>query len=248
MNRALKTSMGLLRSPAVWIPAIVLAATTTVFWATDTDLAMMRPFFASPEGPLDGRWPLTLAQPWIAIYNWGVYPALFLGCGGLIVWIVSFFWQKLEPWRDPGLFFALVLIVGPGILVNVVFKPYWSRPRPRATVPFGGERDFVPVLQRGQGEDDFSFPSGHAATGFYLMVPAFVCYRRRPWLAAGFLLLGLAGGGIVGLARMVAGCHFPSDVLWSGGLVYFTALLLATPFRFGAKTGQEGCPAHAFSP
>ena len=37
----------------------------------------------------------------------------------------------------------------------------------------------------------------------------------------------------MGLARIVAGCHFPSDVLWAGGVVYFTALVLAAPFRFG---------------
>jgi membrane-associated PAP2 superfamily phosphatase len=146
---------------------------------------------------------------------------------------VSFFWKKLGDWRDPGLFFALLLIVGPGILVNCVFKPYWSRPRPHATTEFGGPRAFLPVWQRGFGDEDSSFPSGHAATAFYLMAPAFVCYRRRPWLAAGFLLFGIASGVVVGLARIVAGGHFPSDVLWAGGIVYFTALALAAPFRFG---------------
>ena len=68
--------------------------------------------------------------------------------------------------------------------------------------------------------------------GFYLIVPAFVCYRRRPWAAAGFLSFGLVYGGVIGLARVVAGGHFPSDVLWAGGIVYFTALALAAPFRF----------------
>ena len=72
--------------------------------------------------------------------------------------------------------------------------------------------------------------------GFCLMAPAFVFYRRRPRLAAGFLLLGLAGGLMIGAARVVAGCHFPSDVLWAGGIVYFTALLLAAPFRFGRES------------
>ena len=183
------------------------------------------------------RFPHGEEQPWKVLYDWGVYPAWILGCGGMAVWVVSFFWTKLEAWRDPGLFFALLLIVGPGILVNCVFKPYWSRPRPHATPSSRSTapRDFVPVWQRGFGEEDSSFPSGHAAMGFYLMAPAFVCYRRRPWLAAGFLLLGLACGGVIGLARIVAGCHFPSDVLWAGGIVYFTALVLAAPFRFGCE-------------
>ena len=35
--------------------------------------------------------------------------------------------------------------------------------------------------------------------GFYLMAPAFVCYRRWPRTAAVFLLLGLFAGGVIGL-------------------------------------------------
>jgi lipid A 4'-phosphatase len=223
------------RSPVVWVPAVVLALATAVFRWTDLDVSMVRPFFARDASGqnLDARWPLMVAQPWKMLYDWGVYPAWIIGCGGMVVWIVSFLWTKFERWRDPGLFFALLLIVGPGIVVNVLFKPYWSRPRPHATIPFGGEREFLPVWQRGSGQEDSSFPSGHAAMGFYLMAPALVCYRRRPGLAAAFLLLGLAGGAVIGLARVVAGCHFPSDVLWAGGLIYFTALLLAAPFRFG---------------
>ena len=226
-----------MRHPAVWIPAAVLAAATAVFWYTDLDLAMVRPFFSGDPAGADVavRFPLGDAQPWKTLYDWGVYPAWILGGGGLVVWIVSFFWTRLKAWRDPGLFFALLLIVGPGILVNCVFKPCWSRPRPARHRSFGGPREFLPVWQRGFGDEDSSFPSGHAAMGFYLMAPAFVCYRRRPWLAAAFLLFGLASGVVIGLARIVAGGHFPSDVLWAGGIVYFTALALAAPFRFGAR-------------
>jgi lipid A 4'-phosphatase len=233
----------LLCHPAVWIPAVVLAIATVLFWTTDLDQASVWQFFSrdsAASADVGVRFPLGTHQPWKLLYDCGVYPALLLGCGGFVVWIVSFFWQKIASWRDPGLFFALVLIIGPGILVNCVLKPYWSRPRPHATKTFKSSddprdppRDFVPVWWRGLGEEDSSFPSGHAAMGFYLMAPAFVFYRRRRWLAAGFLLFGLASGTTIGLARVVAGCHFPSDVLWAGGIVYFTALALAAPFRFG---------------
>ena len=225
------------RRPAVWIPAAVLAAATVLFWCTDLDVAIVRLFY-SRDPSRGGHFPLTFAQPWKMLYDWGVYPAWILGGGGMVVWIASFFWAKLKDWRDPGLFLALLLIVGPGILVNWVFKPCWCRPRPHTTRPFGGPREFLPVWQFGSGDDDFSFPSGHAATGFYLMAPAFVCYRRRPWLAAAFLLFGLAAGAVIGLARIAAGGHFPSDVLWSGGIVYFTALALAAPFRFGREKAE----------
>ena len=133
-----------------------------------------------------------------------------------------------------------MLLLGPGILVNGL-KPCWMRPRPHATVTFGGPRDFHPVWQRGSCDEDASFPCGHASMGFFLMAPAFIIYRRRPWLAAAFMLLGVAGGVTMGLARMAVGCHFPSDILWSGGLVYYAGLALAVPFKFGKDETQEHC-------
>jgi membrane-associated PAP2 superfamily phosphatase len=225
-------------SPAVWIPALILFALTAVFRFTDVDVALVRPFFVGREAgdQFSDRWPLMCAYPWKALYDWGIYPGLILGVGGLLVWIASFCWVKLRPWRDQGLFYGLLLIVGPGIIINGVLKPYWGRPRPNAITQFAGPREFLRVWEWGHGQEESSFPSGHASMGFCLMAPAFVCYRRRPRLALAFLLLGLIGGGIMGLARVVAGGHFPSDVVWAGGLIYFTALMLAALFKFGQES------------
>lgn len=228
--------MNCVRSPFFWIPAAVLVAATVLFSCTDLDVALIQPFFskhAIHRGDF-ARFPLGGGPPWKPIRDWGIYPAWALGCGGLVVWFASFVWAKLKPWRDPGLFLFLALLIGPGLLINSVLKPYWDRPRPKQTVPFGGPYEFLPVWQPGcEGDACFSFPSGHAAAGFYLMTPAFFLYRRRPKTALAFLLLGLAAGVTIGIARMAAGCHFPSDVLWSAGVVYFTGLTLAVPFRFG---------------
>ncbi len=223
------------RRPAVWIPAAVLAVGTALFWTTDLDVALMQPFCSAEGATLAERWPRIDSQFWQALYDWGIYPAWFLGVGGLIAWVVSFFWPRIVSWRDPGLFYALLLLVGPGIIINGVFKPCWDRPRPKDTAPLGGLRDFLPPGQFGRVDTDASFPSGHASMGFYLMAPAFVLYRRRRRLAAAFLLLGIAAGATVGLTRMAVGCHFPSDVLWSGGIVYYCGLALAAPFRFGRR-------------
>ena len=220
-------------APTVWIPGLALLALTVFFRMSNADLTLAQWFYAG-RGALV-PWPLATAQPWAALYRWGCYPGLILGCGGLAVWLVSFGFRKLQRWRDAALFYALLLAVGPGLLVNVVCKPCWQRPRPHSTILFGGQHPFVRVLDRGPGHDDSSFPSGHAAMGFYLMAPAFVLYRKRRGLAAAFLLLGLAGGGLLGLARIVAGCHFASDVLWSAGIVYFTGLVLAAALRLGRQ-------------
>jgi lipid A 4'-phosphatase len=225
----------MIRRPYVWIPLLLLLAATIIFRFTNADMALAGQFFVdrTAGNPSLDHWPLMEAYPWKALYDWGIYPGWILGCGGLAIWLASFAWQKLEPWRDEGLFYCLLLILGPGLLVNGVLKPHWGRPRPNNVDQFGGERQFLPVLDLGRGQDEASFPSGHASMGFYLMAPAFVYFRRRRRAALGFLLLGLISGTVIGVARVVAGGHFPSDIVWAGGVIYFTALIIAAPFRFG---------------
>jgi membrane-associated PAP2 superfamily phosphatase len=225
----------ILETPAIWIPLVVLTILTLVFRWTRADLYLAGLFYDSsnPKSP----WPLGSAGAFLWLYHYSIYPAWILGTGGLAVWILAFFCKKLRPFRDEGLFFALMLLLGPGILVNGISKPYIGRPRPILTQDFGGEKDFLPVWSIGENlkGDCNSFPSGHASAGFYLMAPAFVLYRRRPGWAAAFLLLGLATGCLVGIARMAAGGHFASDVVWAGGFVYFSGLFLAAFFRFGSR-------------
>ena len=89
----LKKCSSAIRSPAVWIPAVILAVATALFWWTDLDIALLRPFYSgdAASASMEARWPLMAAQPWKALYDWGVYPAWVLGCGGMAVWIASFF-------------------------------------------------------------------------------------------------------------------------------------------------------------
>ena len=91
--------------------------------------------------------------------------------------------------RKPWLFLILALLIGPGILVHLVVKENWDRPRPRSVQEFGGHKDFIPAfipaaMIKDQPGNNKSFVSGHAAMGFYLMVLAWV-FRRRSWFYAG---------------------------------------------------------------
>jgi membrane-associated PAP2 superfamily phosphatase len=222
------------QTPALWVPLAFFGVCTVVFRFTDADITLARLFFHEEAGV---RFPLGQTQPWLALYDYGICPAWILGCGGLAVWLLAFAVKRLRPIRDEGLFLFLMLILGPGVLVNCVSKPYCGRPRPHLTKMFGGTKDFLPVLATGENlaGNCNSFPSGHASMGFYLMAPAFVLYRRRNGWAAFFLILGITAGLVIGIARMAAGAHFASDVLWAGGFVYFTGLALAGVFRFDPR-------------
>jgi len=120
------------------------------------------------------------------------------------------------------LFLFLVMAVGPGLLVNEVFKAESGRPRPSQVQEFEGTRDFVAAFEPSdQCDSNCSFVSGHAAMGFFFLAFAWVLRDRR-WLYWGALI-----GLLVGLGRVMQGAHFLSDVLFGYPVVYVTALLLA---------------------
>jgi membrane-associated PAP2 superfamily phosphatase len=178
----------------------------------------------------------------MTLYRYGPMPALVLGIGGAVLGAAGYFWSTLRPWREMGLFLGILLALGPGLTINGILKPQWSRPRPHQIKDFGGDHEYVSVWHFGPRDASKSFPCGHASMGFFFMGPAFLLYRRRPGWAFSFLLLGLVGGGILGVARVVQGQHFPSDVLWSGGLVYLSGAILSYVFYWlsGMPSSQSG--------
>jgi lipid A 4'-phosphatase len=136
--------------------------------------------------------------------------------------------------RRTALYLLLVMILGPGLLVNTVFKDQWGRARPSQVKEFGGSKQFtraaIPVRQC---EKNCSFVSGHASVGFFFLAFAYVWPRRRTlWLVTG---TGLGVG--IGLVRIIQGGHFFSDVIFCGIVVYLTARMLhAVMFRPGIES------------
>jgi lipid A 4'-phosphatase len=125
-----------------------------------------------------------------------------------------------------GLFVLLVLVLGPGLLVNTVLKDHWGRARPSQAVEFGGHETFSAApLPASACEKNCSFVSGHAAVGFALIAYGFLSHdrRRRRAISAA----AVAAGSLIGLARMAQGAHFLSDVLFAGLTVGGVAWLLS---------------------
>lgn len=225
--------------PHPWLlfyaPLLMLAMLTLVFRFSDADLEICRWCYGEGRHP----WWAASFSVWQFLYAYGPLPALTLGIGGLAVGILGLFWQRLRAYRTAGFFLAAMLALGPGLIVNGVFKPNWQRPRPLQTEVFGGSQPFVPVWDLGADPQGKSFPCGHASMGFYLLAPAFLCYRRRRRWALMFVALGLAGGLLIGAGRIAQGAHYPSDVVWSGGMVYLSGLVLWGVFQLGKWTQQH---------
>jgi len=154
------------------------------------------------------------------------------------VWVLSKRSKNRGIWRarrPAALFLALTLLLGPGLLVNVVFKDQWGRARPAQTTEFGGTAQFTPPwVISDQCHKNCSFVCGDASVGFVLLAIAFVSRRPRLWL-----FVGLVTGSALGLMRMGQGGHFFSDVIFSFYVVYFAAWAL---HRFMTRGGRPMLP------
>ena len=169
---------------------------------------------------------------------------MILGIGSIIIALYGLLRRKNNEWIRGASLIALVLLIGPGLLVNGTLKPVFSRPRPREIIQLGGEQPYQPIFGFGE-ETDFnaSFPSGHASIGFFLISPAFL-FRRRTRLRIGIFVGGLLFGSLMGLSRIVQGGHYLSDVIWSLAIVYFTgwvvhALLLSAELNGVSDAGKD---------
>lgn len=109
------------------------------------------------------------------------------------------------------------LLLGPGLLVNTIFKDNWGRPRPYQVIRDG--KTYKPFWQPNfQEPKNNSFPCGHASIGFFLGVPLLALgYRRRG------LVVSCLGGSFVGMVRIMQGGHYLSDVIFAGIFVWGSA-------------------------
>lgn len=133
------------------------------------------------------------------------------------------------------LYLIAVVAIGPGLVVNVVFKDHWGRARPRDVVEFGGAKTFTPAFViSDQCPKNCSFVAGHPSMAFAMVALALMAARRRrAWLIA----LAIALGTVVGFGRIVQGGHFLSDVVFSG--IFTVAVAVGLYRLFSLDTGSS---------
>lgn len=110
-----------------------------------------------------------------------------------------------------------------GLVVNMVLKGFWGRPRPVQTDLFGGEAPYAVVWRITDGcQANCSFVSGEASSAAWMVcaVALLVPAAHRVWAVPATAAYALA----LSLNRVAFGGHYLSDVVLSWAL---TALVLA---------------------
>lgn len=214
---------------------ILLLVATGLMAHAGADLQISALFYRS------GTWPVGEQFPWKLLYRIDRTPAVLLAVGWLFVVVRSYQVPALLQWRRAGVFMVLLLILGPGLLVNSVFKEHWGRPRPREVVQYGGTKQFLQPWQPGVSGKGRSFPTGHSSAAFFLATPWFVYRHRKPVTARIWLWGGIGFGALMSVARITQGGHFLTDCLWAFGMVWLVGMLLSALLLPEPLEGSRTC-------
>lgn len=210
-----------------WLPLLLFVVIAPFTPWIDLSVAS---YFYEPDGFVPQRDPDHPVMT--ALYCFGELPGQIVGAVAILVALGSYVWPSWYRWRNPALVLALTFVIGAGVMINVVFKELWGRPRPKQLEMFGGTEAFRPFYRpqwkQPEKKDIKSFPSGHAAMGFlFLTVGLIGWYERRQGLYVGGMVFGMLLGVLLSYIRMAQGGHFLTDVLASALLMWLVGLLCA---------------------
>lgn len=202
------------RHEAVWILGLFVALSLLFRFFPEIDLWAARLFYEADRGFYSPtNWWLAIPYRGMPILAQTTALVLLLG------WIGSFVFQRWLPIRRIFGFLLAAAIIGPHLIVGIGLKENVGRARPANIVEFGGSQTFTPAyVLSDQCKKNCAFVSAHVASASFLMAFGWLgapAVRRR-WLLAG---AGFAA--ILGLARMLQGGHFLSDVTLPYFFVYW---------------------------
>jgi len=188
----------------------------------ELDLRIAGRFYAV-EDANHNAFVFRLYPPLMFARNVGLWIATVLvatSVGALVIKLILPRRKLLMPGRAV-VFLIATMILAPGLMANLILKEHWGRPRPIDVTQFGGNEHFVAWWDpRGDCPANCAFVSGDVAGAFWTIAPAALAPPQWRALAYG---AALALGTGMAAIRMMAGGHFPSDVIFAG---VFTFLII----------------------
>ncbi len=188
----------------------------------------------------DAGWLIGKMSPWAAFYRFGEYPAVIMAIIAFIGYMLTLAGKFPRKYAKPFLVIVLTVVLGPGLIVNGILKPFWGRPRPADTVVFGGKEPYRNVFQPAGPGGGKSFVCGHCANAFAI-ASGVSFFPYCPGLAGLFLGAGLTMGTLGSFARIAQGAHYLSDTVWAGIIVLSIIVwLYFCVFKIPVKPDRAG--------
>lgn len=122
--------------------------------------------------------------------------------------LLLFFWRYSKQKKFRIFWVAAISVIIARLGITEIIRFFYHRPRPFVVYP----------VHQLLSENEWSFPSGHSA--FFFALAAAVYLYNKKW-GAGFFLAAV----LMNVSRVMAGVHYPSDIL--GGMIVgiFTACI-----------------------
>ncbi|KJR40455.1 PAP2 (acid phosphatase) superfamily protein [Candidatus Magnetoovum chiemensis] len=202
--------------------SLIIGISTVLFWILPIDIYIERLFYNETAS----KWFLEDNALCRILYNYAGWPSAVTIITATVLITLSYYKTSYVKYRVHCIFLILVLAIGPELIINAILKLHSGRPRPVEIHEFGGIWKYQNVLVKGINGRGKSFPCGHCSTGYFFFVFYFIFKRKRHIYAISFLFFAILYGTLIGFSRMSSGGHFPSDVLWSGYIVFLVTFFL----------------------
>jgi lipid A 4'-phosphatase len=218
------------------IVALVFAAVIGLLFGffpqLDLDIASL---FYDPAAK---NFPLSRSSVLRYVRETAVWIQVLLIAPSVLVLLITFAIPRVKPWMSSraAIFLIATMALAPGLVVNVLLKNHWDRPRPAAVTEFGGSERFVPWWDpRGQCRRNCSFVSGETSSAFWTLAPAALAPATWRFLA---YTSAIAFGVGMGVVRMAMGGHFFTDVVFAA-LFTFIIIVLAHRLIFRTQASDS---------
>ena len=167
----------------------------------------------------------------ILCYDYTNYMLYTIATPISLIYLASFKVKKLKPYRT--VLLLAVMTIAIGIPLVDLIKYYCAVPRPWVLY-LDINSIYHPI--------GHSFPSGHAFQAFAGTLPLIICFLtndqtfKRNLGKTILAILLLVFAITLSLSRLLAGVHFPTDVLFAIGLAIIMIVILASLLQYLLKT------------
>lgn len=187
------------------------------------DVRLARLFFDAATG----KWPYK--SHWLAsdiLHTGGKNFVVGIAVLIFLVFVLSFFMERLKPWRKGAAYLLAASLAGPAIVavckhMTHIYSPWYLD-------IFGGARPYIRLFDAAPegAKIGNAFPAGHSSGGFAFFSLYFLALAYKPSLRYVGLAVGLCLGMAFGAAQQVRGAHFLSHDLFSLVICWYAALFM----------------------